>query len=248
MPQRAKKAPAAGKTRGANLVTPEQIVSAAVRICDRDGIETLTIRRLAADLDIGTMTLYGYFRGKEEILDGVADHVLGKLEIHPPKRRTPDAVARAVAVAIFAMMHEHPSVVYLLASRTTMSEQSLKMAMDAVLGALREAGFTDEGAVRAYALIMTYCLGFASYQLPRPWGPADVENVEELRRQRKHFFSSLPLPSFRNLVELSELVTMMPSDEQFTFGLDCMIDGLIQQPGIVAGSANRAGKNGRQPQ
>jgi AcrR family transcriptional regulator len=234
------------RTRGSNLVTAEQIVEAAVRICDRDGIDALTIRRLASDLDIGTMTLYGYFRGKEDILDGVADHVLGRLEISPARERTPTAVAHAVALSIFAMMREHPSVVYLLSSRSTMSKQSLKAAMDAVLGILREAGFTDEGAVRAYALIMTYCLGFASYQLPRPWGPDEAEDVEERRRQQRHFYSSLPLPDFNNMVELSELITTMPSDDQFEFGLDCAIAGLVTRPGILSSEpARSAGRERR---
>lgn len=227
----------AAGTKAANVVSTDQIVASAVRICDSDGIESMTIRRLAAELDIGPMTVYGYFRSKEEILDGIADHVLGSLEVPDGDDRGPAAAARRVAEAIFAMMRRHPSVVHLLASRTTMSEQSLRAAMDAVLGMLREAGFSDVGSVRAYALIMTYCLGFASYQMPRPWGRADREDVDELRRQRKHFYSSLSLPDFRNLVELSELATMMPSDEQFAFGLDCLIDGLVAQPGILRAAA-----------
>jgi AcrR family transcriptional regulator len=215
------------------VVSAEQIVTAAVRICDEKGIESLTIRRLAEELDIGAMTLYNYFRGKDEILDGIADHVLGNLQIPHTADPTPSGVARTVADAIFAMMRKHPSVVHLLSSRTTMSERSLEVAMDRVIGMLREAGFSDEGAVRAYALIMTYCLGFASYQMPREWGPDHVEGVEELRRRRRYFYASLPLPECSNLVELSAMVTTMPSDDQFNFGLDCLIAGLTMQPGVV---------------
>ena len=105
--------------------------------------------------------------------------------------------------------------------------------MDHVIGALREAGFSDEGSVRAYALIMTYCLGFASYQMPRDWGPDNVPGVAELRRRKRYFYASLPLPECSNLVELSAMVTTMPSDDQFSFGLDCLIGGLTLQPGVV---------------
>jgi len=207
-------------------ITAQRIVLAAVRICDEGGIESLTTRRLASDLGIGTMTLYGYFRSKEEILDAVADYVLGRFEVPSIDDPTPSAVAHDVAHAFLRMMREHPSVVYLLSSRATVSRQSLKAAMEDVVGILRDAGFRDETAAQAYALLITYCLGFATYQLPRPWGRNSAD-VGELRRQRVHFYSSLPLPAFTNLVELSEAVTMMPSDEQFDFGLDCLIDGLV---------------------
>ena len=231
----------AGNTRSApaesgkaGVVTAQQIVKTAVRICDERGLEFLTIRRLANDLDIGAMTLYNYFRSKDEILDGIADHVLGSLQIPPMADPTPAGMARNVAGALFAMMREHPSVVHLLSNRTTMSERALEVAMDHVIGALREAGFSDEGSVRAYALIMTYCLGFSSYQMPRDWGPDHVEGVDELRRRKRHFYASLPLPQCANLVELSAMVTTMPSDNQFRFGLDCLIAGLTTQPGVVS--------------
>jgi AcrR family transcriptional regulator len=227
----AKRAVVAAKkpAKGAAGVTADDIVLAAVRICDEGGIESLTIRRLAADLNIGTMTLYGYFRGKEEILDGVADYVLGRFQVPRAREQTPVAVATAVGHAFLAMMREHPSVVYLLSSRATMSQQSLKAAMEDVLAQLREAGFDGPVAAKVYAMLITYCLGFASYQHPRPWGRADSPNVSEQRRQRVHFYSSLPLPAFANMVELSESITTMPSDEQFDLGLKCLIDGLTSR-------------------
>jgi AcrR family transcriptional regulator len=217
----------ADSTRGVKVVNAERIVQAAVRICDRDGIDSLTTRRLAADLKIGTMTLYGYFRSKDEILDGVADYILGKFSLPDVADASPAEVVRQIAEAWFDMMRQHPSVVHLLLSRVTSTQQSLKAAMEDVIGALRAVGFSGEGAVRAYALIVTYTLGFAGYQAPRPWGDDRRDDVDELRRQRSHFNASLPRWEFSNLVELNELATDMASTEQFRFGLECMIDGLL---------------------
>lgn len=224
-------------TRSAGI-TAESIVLGAVRICDEGGIDSLTIRRLAGELNIGTMTLYGYFRSKEEILDGVADYVLGRFALPEVAGKSPAEAARAVGHAFLAMMREHPSVVYLLSSRATMSRQSLRAAMEEVLALLQGVGFAGAAASRAYALLITYCLGFASYQLPRPWGRDDSPNVAELRRQRVHFYSSLPLPAFATMVELSEAVTGMPSDEQFEFGLQCLIDGLLAATAVGAAGGN----------
>ena len=224
--------------RGAG-VTAEGIILAAVRICDEGGIDSLTIRRLAGELNIGTMTLYGYFRSKEDILDGVADYVLGRFALPAVAGRSPAEAARAVGHAFLAMMREHPSVVYLLSSRATMSRQSLKAAMEDVIALLQGVGFGGAAAARTYALLITYCLGFASYQLPRPWGRDDWPNVAELRRQRVHFYSSLPLPAFAAMVELSEAVTGMPSDEQFEFGLECLINGLLAATAAALGRRRR---------
>lgn len=212
-------------SRGTRALNADAIVQVAVRICDSEGIDSLTIRRLASELGVGTMTLYSYFRSKEEILDGVADYVLGSFEFPSAEGAGAEEMVRALAHALLEMMRRHPSVVYLMASRTTTSAKSMKNAMDDVIGGLRESGFGDEDAVRVYAALIIYTLGFASYQLPRRWGLAGPE-AAELRRQRAHFYASLPRDEFPNLVELSPAVTTMASDEQFDFGLDALVAGL----------------------
>lgn len=215
---------------GSRALTADAIVEVAVRICDSERIDSLTIRRLASELDVGTMTLYSYFRSKEEILDGVADHVLGSFEVPSVEGHTAEETVRTLAHALLGMMRRHPSVVYLMASRTTTSARSMKGAMDDVIGCLRDAGFSDEAAVRVYAALMIYALGFASYQLPRQWG-LPGEEAAELRRQRTHFYASLPRDQFPNLVDLSPVVTTMASDEQFDFGLDALVAGLRETVG-----------------
>ncbi|MEU5553610.1 MULTISPECIES: TetR/AcrR family transcriptional regulator [unclassified Micromonospora] len=212
-----------------STVTREHIIEAATRIADEESIEALTIRRLAADVGSGAMTLYSYFRNKEEILDAIADHVLGGFTLPPAEETEPRAVVQSLASAFLRMMREHPSIVRLFTTRVTTSPDSLRGAMEAVVGRLREVGFEGREAVQAYGLIVHYTLGFASYQAPRPWGKPDLPDVEELCRQRTHFYSALPLAEFPNLVSLAGDVTTLPSDEQFQFGLDCLLDGLLRR-------------------
>lgn len=221
-------------TRGAKALTAEAIVEAAVRIGDQERIESLTVRRLASDLGVGTMTLYSYFRSKEEIIDGVADYILGRFVIPDVEGVGQDEAMRLIARALLDMMRLHPSVVYLLASRTTTSTMSMKAAMEDVIGCLRRAGFQDEEAVRIYALLMIYTLGFASYQMPRPWGLSG-HDADELRRQRRHFYASLPSQEFPNLVEFNDAVTHMASDQQFEFGLTALIEGVRTMLGTSTG-------------
>jgi AcrR family transcriptional regulator len=222
---RARKSPA--RPRNRRVVTREQIIEAATRIADEESIEALTIRRLATDLGTGTMTLYSYFRNKEEILDAIADHVMGGFRLPPATETERGAVVRTLAHAFLQMMREHPSIVRLFTTRVTTSQASMRGAMESVLGRLREAGFDGPQAVRAYGLIMHYTLGFACYQAPRAWGKPDHPEVEELQRQRTHFYAALPLADFPNVVSLAGDVTSLPADDQFVFGLECLIEGFL---------------------
>src|SRR5918999_5584598 len=118
--------------RGDTALSAQRIIDAALRISDADGdLDRLTVRRLAADLGVGTMTLYSYFRSKDEILDGMADHVLGRMELPAAPATGPADALRTVGHAFLALMQEHPSVVRLLASRVTSSRTALRGAMEA---------------------------------------------------------------------------------------------------------------------
>jgi AcrR family transcriptional regulator len=218
---------------GARTLTSERIIEVATRICDEEGVEVLTIRRLASDLGVGAMTLYSYFRGKEEILDGIADYVMGNFRLPPAEETSPAVVVRGLALAFLEMMREHPSIVRLFSTRVSTSPESMRGAFESVIGRLREVGFKDRDAVLAYGLILQYTLGFASYQAPRPWGRSDQPGVEELRRQRKHFYAALPREDFPHMVQLAPEMTALPSDDQFLLGLDCLIDGLLRRAGMA---------------
>ena len=77
--------------------TREEIAATAVRLADTEGLDALSMRRLAAELDAGTMTLYHYVRTKDELLALVVDTVMGEIVL-PPGERLPEAWAEAVAV------------------------------------------------------------------------------------------------------------------------------------------------------
>ncbi|WP_406726863.1 TetR/AcrR family transcriptional regulator [Streptomyces sp. GD-15H] len=215
--------------RGDNSLTPERIIDAALRISDAEGdLDRLTVRRLATELGVGTMTLYSYFRSKEEILDGMADHVLGRMRLPAEPDADPAQALRTVGHAFLAMMREHPSVVRLFSTRITDSPTALRGAMEAVLRRLVDAGVPGPLAVRCYGFLITYAIGFASYQTPRPWGRLATDEGAEQRRQRSHFYAALPIEEFPLVVGLADEVTELPSDAQFEAGLEAYIDSTLR--------------------
>jgi len=221
----ARKRAQSGRGRAAPL-TPDQIIEAALRIADVEAdLDQLTVRRLATELNVGTMTLYSYFRSKENILDGMADHVLGRMPLPDEPDNTPGDAIRTVARAFLAMMREHPSVVRIFSTRVTDSRTALRGAMEAVLDRLVAAGIPGPLAVRCYGFLITYTIGFVSYQIPRSWGgdPGTGEDLAEARRQRVHFYKGLPAAEFPHMVDLAETLVDLPSDGQYLAGVEAFV-------------------------
>lgn len=218
-------------------LTRERIIEVALRISDAEpDLDRLTVRRLAAELNIGTMTLYGYFRSRDEILDGMADHALGRMRLPAEPDTSPAEALRTVGYAFLAMMRDHPAVARLLATRVTDSLVALRGAMEAVLQRLVDAGIPGRLAVRCYGFLITYAIGFVGYQTPRPWGRlADAESIER-RRQRIHFYAGLPAEEFPQLVRLADAIVDLPADSQFTAGIEAFIASILReldQPGVA---------------
>lgn len=204
-------------------LTTDFIAGEALELADGKGLQKLTVRSLAARLDIGVMTLYGYFRSKEEILDAMADRALGSLALPAPvaEERPRDAVT-TVARAFRGLLAEHPSIVQILSSRVTTSPRARRGAMEAVIDRLVLSGIPGPLAVQCYGFILVHALGFALYQSPRAWGQEDAEDRGELRRQQTHFYASLPLSDFPRLVELRDSVVDLPNETQFDFAVEAL--------------------------
>src|ERR1700752_2817334 len=68
----------AGRTR----LSKRAGVDRALKLADADGLEALTIRKLAQDLGVTPMALYWHFRSKEDLLEGMAEQVWGELDVN----------------------------------------------------------------------------------------------------------------------------------------------------------------------
>ena len=228
-------------TRSVGKLSRDLVLQVAIRIGDEDSLSALTMRRLASELGVGTMTLYSYFRNKDELLDGIADSILGSLALPALSGHDIQSGVRLIGHALRDMMRVHPSVIRLFGSRTTRSERAMRGSYELVLEALIDLGFDETLAVRAYGILLAYALGFSSYELPRPWGrnPNEIEGAGELRRQRRHFYEGLPKADFPAMVSLADVLVTLPSDQQFDWGLDAIIVGILAEHGQALAPADQ---------
>jgi AcrR family transcriptional regulator len=207
----------------------DRVLEAAIGLADERGIESLTMRRLAQELGVEAMTLYYYVANKDEILNGIVDMVVSEIEL-PPSEADWRAAIRKSAISAHEILVRHPWSASLVLSDGGVSAARLRL-MDAILGTLREAGFSADMTDHAYHALDSHIMGFTLWEVGMNLG-----SEEDLRGLAVAFLEELPRDELPHLAEHVEqhLKPRSPDDEgEFAFGLDLILDGLerIRQAG-----------------
>jgi AcrR family transcriptional regulator len=202
----------------------ERVLQAALALAARDGIESLTMRKLADELGVGAMSLYYHVPNKEQLLDGMVDIVFS--EIDPPSTDVDWKTAmRSRALSTRNALRRHPWAIGLMEGRTSHGPANLRLH-DAVLGCLRAAGFSLEMTVHAYSVQDAYIYGFALQEQDMSSETADDFAAEAQRQMREY---EVMLADFPHLVEVVGGYVAKAGydyDAEFLFGLDLILDGL----------------------
>jgi AcrR family transcriptional regulator len=200
----------------------DRVLRGAMAVADAGGIGSLTIRSLAFELGVKPMSVYHHVANKDEILDGIVDLVFSEIELPSPDGDWRTEMRRR-GVSARAVLRVHPWAIPLLQSRTNPGPATLRHH-DAVIGALRAAGFSLEMVAHAYALMDSYVFGFALSEAALPInGP---ETVTEVADQMMHLFDPADYP---HLLEFTVGHILRPDYDfgaEFAFGLDLVLDGL----------------------
>src|SRR5688572_21423872 len=130
-------------------LSKERVLHAAVALAARDGIEALTMRKLADELGAGAMSLYHYVPNKEQLLDEMVDIVFSEIELPTTDVDWKTAMRRR-AYSTREVLSRHRWALGLMESRSRPGPASLRLH-DAVLGCLRAAGFSIETTIQAYS-------------------------------------------------------------------------------------------------
>lgn len=200
----------------------EAVLLAASELADREGIDRLSMRRLGQALGVEAMSLYKHVANKDEILDGIVDHVVREIDL--PDRGEPWRPAmRRRAVSAFEMFGRHPWALGLMESRKNPGPHSLRY-YDAVLRCLREDGFSVALAAHAFSLLDSYVYGFALQHSKLPF-----ETEEELAAIATHILAGMPEEEYPHLHESTREHVLQPGcsyDAEFAWGLELVLDAL----------------------
>src|SRR6476646_996338 len=145
------RAPQSREPQSREPLSRERILREALRIADESGVEALTMRRLADDLGFEAMSLYRHVANKDDVLDGVLDLVLAEIE-SPAVEGEWDAAIRRSAISVNDALAQHQWATELLTSPMRLGPTRLAY-MNALLGRLREAGFSADTTYTAYHVL-----------------------------------------------------------------------------------------------
>jgi AcrR family transcriptional regulator len=213
-------------TRRREPITREAIVETALRLLDRDGLDELSMRRIADELDTGPASLYRHVGSKEGLLDLVFDRVIGEQEVPDPEpERWPEQV-KEVARTLHATIARHPDVVRISLGRIPTGPNALRYS-ERLLAILRTGGLSDGLAVAGSQLLMIVVNGFAleeNVSLKSPSG-ADAK-PDEVQSMVRDYFGSLPQERFPNLTAVAAELAHVDMDARFELLLDLFVGGL----------------------
>lgn len=225
----------AAERSGREPLTRGQIVEAAIRLADRDGLEALSMRRLGGELGAGATSLYWHVRNKDELLDLVLDEVIGAVMGEVRADLGADAEAstgewrpalEAIARALRRVLLRHRNVAPLMGERPTFGPKALE-AVEWMFGVMRRAGFGDRVAVLASTTVVNWAAGWTVFEVRDPVGPAaTAEDREAYLGEMQAFLKSLPAERFPNLASTIGLGFEISPDEQFEYGLARLLDGI----------------------
>jgi AcrR family transcriptional regulator len=198
------------------------ILRAAVEVADRDGIESLTMRKLAQELTVEAMSLYHYVANKVELLDGMIDLVFAEIDL-PSKESNWKTALRARSISAHTALIRHPWATGLMESRTAPGPATLRHH-DAVLGCLRAGGFSLPGTAHAYSLLDSYIYGFALQEINLPFNTAD-----EATPVAQTMMAQMPAGEYPYLTEMAVDHVLQPGysyTNEYEIGLDLILEGI----------------------
>jgi AcrR family transcriptional regulator len=209
-----------------------RVLRAAVGLIDRDGLDSLTMRRLAQEVGVEAMSLYHHVANKEAVFDGIVEVVLEEIMAAADKAEAPppeedwQAALRARILAAREVFLRHRWAPQVLQTRTTTSPAVIAY-YDHVVAVLRAGGFSFDLAHRALHVLGSRALGFAQ-ELFQPGGAptADAEAAAMMAQMADRFPNIVGM--LADAVHDDPDGTLGFCDDQFEFefALDLILEGL----------------------
>ncbi len=197
----------------------ERVLRAALAIADGEGIDALSMRRLAQDLGVEAMTIYYHVPSKEQIVDGMVAIVMGEIELPRSGEKWKPAIRR-MALSARDILMRHPWATSRMMSGGLTPERL--RYMESILGCFRGGGFTPYQTHLAYHAIESHIVGFTLWL-------AGMNLPDDLAGLAAEVMSQVPADEYPAFIEhLGEHVREARETDvgAFEFGLDLVLDGL----------------------
>ena len=203
-------------------LTKARVLAAALEIVDRDGLDGLSMRKVARALGAGAMSLYHHVADKETLLDELVDLVFAEIALPPEGVAWRAAMQRRMRSAQ-DVLRRHPWAIALMESRIRPGPANLRQR-EAMLAVLRRGGFSVVAATHAQWVLDSYLYGYALQLATLPFeGAAGLAEMAD-----EVFLPQLDAAAHPYLTEAAHALTSAgydPADE-FDVGLEVVLDAV----------------------
>ncbi|MFC5997072.1 TetR/AcrR family transcriptional regulator [Pseudonocardia hispaniensis] len=213
----------------------EVIVEAALQVLRAEGIDAVSMRRVAAELGTGAASLYAHVANKDELLDLVFDEVVGEVPIpEPDPRRWREQVTQLWKDS-HAALARHGDIATVALGTVPLGPNALRVS-EATMALLRLGGVPDQAVAWAVDVVGLFVAANAvegAVRVDRQRAGRDPQRyVEQVGR----YLSELPADRFPTMVALAPLMVGGGGEERFAFGLNLLVEGLAAQADRAAAS------------
>ncbi|MER7212351.1 TetR family transcriptional regulator [Streptosporangium sp. NPDC000239] len=207
-------------------LTRDAVIDQALRIGDAEGLQAVTIRRLAQDLGVTPMALYWHFKNKEQLTVGMGDHLMRGFATQEDATGPWNERLRGLVADLVGILRRHTCAASVLEEVDQMEVPSFLRVWDTALGLINQAGFTYEESCLVARYLLKGAIALAGGEARDRRRPSDHE-AAEAKRIKRLSLQSLPRESYPHLVEMATpLVDGCSAEVYDTFGVDLLIGGV----------------------
>ena len=195
-------------------LAPEQLAAAALAVIDREGLSALSMRSVALELGMGTMSAYRYVDGREQLERLVVDLVFSRIELDVPETLPWTERISVLAERVRLAVAAHPSVVPLLILHRHASD-GVRRFGETMLGILAAAGFSGTERVIAFRALVSYVVG-----------ALEMGTLGPLSGAGTNVLAALSPAEYPRLSETARHARSVPVEPEFREGLSLLLEGL----------------------
>ena len=200
------------------------VVDAALRILDQEGLDAISMRRVAQALGTGVASLYAHVANKEQLLQLLLDRIYGELSVPPPDPERWQEQIKDFARDLRALLHRHRDIARITFGPMPVGPNFV-VVMEGFMAVLDAGGVQGHVAAAAGDLISLYAQAYALEESAAYGSPAERSGAEI-----RDYLMSLPPERFPHVLGLAVMMQDGNANDRFELGLDVLVRGIASAP------------------
>ena len=207
-------------TKPRERLTRERVIDAGLHVMDTEGLDAVSMRRVAREVGVEAMSLYNHVRDKDDLLQGICDRVMADFDF-PAETDDWEELVRAGARSWRNVLRAHPDVMRLFAETRGPSPGSPDSLLptEFALRVLQAGGLSDRDTVQAFHAFGGYIQGYVMMESGPIRKSHESQGFEDA-------VAAMDPEAFPVLRDVHRYFSECGADEQFEFGLDLLVKGL----------------------